>query len=78
MSTDVTDEIRDILRSVLEAGPDIDDAGMSMECLAAWDSMAHISIILAVEQRFRVQLTPEEAMMADSLDQLRAVVESKR
>lgn len=77
MSTDVTEGLRQILTSVLDVDVDLDDDGLSMDAVSSWDSMAHISIVLAVEQRFRVQLTPEEAALAGSLEQLRDIVVSK-
>ena len=40
--------------------------------------MAHINLILAVEQEFRVALSPEEAAEAITFDEFLAIVERKR
>ncbi len=42
-----------------------------------WDSLAHINLILAVEQEFRVALSPEEAGGVMSFRAMAALVESK-
>jgi acyl carrier protein len=36
-----------------------------------WDSIAHINLVIAVEQHFRVSFTPEEAGMTTSFESLR-------
>lgn len=48
-----------------------------METVDAWDSVAHISLILAVEQEFRIALTPEEASLVGSFSDMLDVVAGK-
>ncbi len=43
----------------------------------AWDSLAHINLILAVEQEFGVVLSPEEAGRATSFGAMKALIESR-
>lgn len=76
--TPLADELREILESVLGVQLPEDGSAATMDDLETWDSMAHISLILAVEQRFRIQLTPDEASVITSLESLRDVVGSKR
>jgi len=42
-----------------------------------WDSMAHINLILAVEQEFRIGLSPEEATEAVSFEAMERLVAEK-
>jgi acyl carrier protein len=51
--------------------------GVSMESHPVWDSMAHINLILAVEQHFRIALTPDDAALAVSYEALRDLVDQK-
>ena len=53
------------------------DGDMAAETDDAWDSLAHINLILAVEQEFGVVLSPEEAGKANSFQAMRALIESK-
>jgi acyl carrier protein len=43
----------------------------------AWDSMAHINLVLMVEQEFRITFSPEEAGMTTSFESMREIVELK-
>lgn len=43
----------------------------------AWDSMAHINLVLMVEQEFRMTFSPEEAGMTTSFDSIREIVALK-
>ena len=53
------------------------DGDIAADTDGAWDSLAHINLILAVEQEFGVVLSPEEAGRATSFRAMRALVESK-
>ena len=53
------------------------DGDIAADTDGAWDSLAHINLILAVEQEFGVMLSPEEAGRATSFRAMRALVESK-
>ncbi len=50
---------------------------ISMEQLGTWDSMAHINLILAVEQEFGVQFSPEGAAEILSYDDVLEFVRGK-
>lgn len=47
------------------------------ESHSAWDSIAHIDLILTVEQEFRITFSPEEAAMTTSFESMSEVVRSK-
>lgn len=50
----------------------------SMDNHASWDSMAHINLILAIEQEFRISFTPEEASLATSFGAILGMVAARR
>ena len=41
---------------------------LSAEHHGDWDSIAHLNLILAVEQEFGIMMTPEEASQANTFD----------
>lgn len=53
------------------------DGDMGAETDGGWDSLAHINLILAVEQEFGVVLSPEEAGKASSFRAMRTLIESR-
>jgi acyl carrier protein len=49
-----------------------------MDSHASWDSMAHINLILAIEQELRISFTPEEASLATSFGAILGMVAARR
>lgn len=49
----------------------------SPETLEAWDSLQHLNLMLAIEQEFGVQFTPEEMEQLVSVARIAACLESK-
>ena len=54
-----------------EVGPDA-----SIETLDAWDSLAHLRLILSLEDHLQVQLDPEVVIAVSSVPDIVAVLES--
>ena len=67
-----------IFRSVLKVQPETDVSLLSVESHQGWDSIAHLNLILAVEQEFRFMMTPEEASAAHSFRAMLELVNSRR
>ena len=49
----------------------------SPKAIPAWDSTQHLSFVLALEERFQVQLSPEEIEQMTSIGTITALLESK-
>ena len=49
----------------------------SPETIEAWDSLNHLALVLAIEQEFMIQLSPEEIETLISLERIVAVVRTK-
>lgn len=49
----------------------------SPDTIEAWDSVQHLSLIMALEQRFGVTLDPADVEKMRTLDQAAAVVSKK-
>lgn len=52
-------------------------ADSSPETIENWDSMQHLNLVLAIEEKFGVQLAPEEIEEMRSIGVAAAVVEKK-
>lgn len=52
-----------------EVGPDT-----SIETVEAWDSLQHLTVVLALEEEFDVQLDDEETVAAVSVPAIAAIV----
>ena len=50
----------------------------SPETIPTWDSLQHLNLVLALEQEFRIQFTPEEIEQILSVEKAAAVLEEKR
>ena len=77
MSENAEAALERIFRSVLKV-----PAGEDVSSLAAeshgWDSVAHLNLILAVEQEFRFMMTPEEGSAANSFQAMLDLVNGRR
>ena len=78
MTDDTPQALEQIFRSVLRVAPDTEINTLSIESHGGWDSIAHLNLILAVEQEFRFMMTPEEAAAAHSFQAMLDLVESRR
>ena len=78
MSEDAARRLERILRSVLKVEPGTEATSLSAESHGEWDSIAHLNLILAVEQEFRIMLTPEEAAEACSFEAMLRLVTRRR
>jgi acyl carrier protein len=70
----VAREIRRLAREELQLAIEVDD---QEELAGSLDSLALLSLVVAVEDRFRVILTEEDAAVARSLADLARVVASR-
>lgn len=77
MSENVEATLERIFRSVLKVPAGEDVSSLSAES-HGWDSVAHLNLILAVEQEFRFMMTPEEASAANSFQAMLNLVNGRR
>ena len=78
MIEDAERALERIFRSVLKVQPKTDVSLLSVESHQGWDSIAHLNLILAVEQEFRFMMTLEEASAAHSFRAMLELVNSRR
>lgn len=60
MTQSLEEEIRAILAKELEMDPSEIHDELSVENMPAWDSMRHVGVVFAIEDRFGIELSQEE------------------
>ena len=60
MSDDCLDQIRQIVADVFNVPIENVTADSSPESIESWDSMAHLNLVLSLEQAFGVSIAPED------------------
>jgi acyl carrier protein len=53
------------------------DADSSPETIENWDSMQHLNLVLAIEEKFGVQLAPEDIERIKTIGAAAALIEKK-
>ena len=61
MSNDLVAEIQNLVADVMQVPDESIGPNTTSEDIEAWDSVQHLVLMLALEERFAVIVTPEEA-----------------
>lgn len=78
MSSPLLDSVRRIVSDVFEVPEEQIKAESSPDNVESWDSIHHLNLVLALEQEFGVQFTPEEIEQLLSVELIVALVDEKR
>ena len=77
MSPAVFDQIRTMASDLFGVPADRITASSSPESLENWDSVQHLNLVLALEEKFGLQLSPEEIEQMKSVGDTAKLIESK-
>jgi acyl carrier protein len=69
--------VRGIASDILGVQSDKITAESSPETMENWDSIQHLNLVLAIEEKFGVQLAPEEMEQIKNVGLVAALVEKK-
>ena len=69
--------VKELLAAVLGVDASSIDETSTIETIPSWDSMAVLSISLAVEEEFEFMLTPEEQLEMGSYQRILQLVKGK-
>jgi len=69
------EQVRNIASDIFGVPADKISAESSPETIENWDSMQHLNLVLAVEEKFGVQLEPEDIERMNSIGAVAALVE---
>lgn len=74
MTANTFAEVRAVASDILGVPPDQITAESSPETIENWDSMQHLNLVLAIEEKFGVQLEPEDIEQMKSIGAVVALV----
>jgi acyl carrier protein len=70
-------DVRRLAADVMKKTIDEVPADGTRDSVSGWDSMAHVNLVLAIEQHFDVQFKPEEMLEMLSIELTAMLVEEK-
>lgn len=73
----VPDQIRTIASDIFGIPSDKITAVSTPETIETWDSIQHLNLVLALEEKFGLQLSPEEIEQIKSIGDVIKLVEGK-
>jgi len=66
MNPQTTDRLQDIFRAVFELPSEADVTGLRQMNTPAWDSLAHVALVTAIESEFSVSLDAADQLQMTS------------
>ena len=73
----VFDQIRTIASDLFAISPGKINAASSPENIESWDSVQHLNLVLALEEKFGLQLSLEEIEQMKTIGEVAKIVEGK-
>lgn len=77
MNSEMLDQIRGIAADVLSVPLEAVSAQSSPENLENWDSVHHLNLVLALEERFSLEFSPEEIDQMHDIGKIASLISSK-
>ena len=78
MNTPFLDRVRRIFSDVFQVPLEQIHPESSPDTIPNWDSLQHLNLVLALEEEFRVQFSPEEIEQLLSVELVAALLNEKR
>ena len=75
MTDSTFEQVRNVASDIFGIPKDKITAESSPETIENWDSMQHLNLVLAIEEKFRVQLEPEDIEQMKNIGAVAALVE---
>jgi acyl carrier protein len=75
--TDTLSDVRRIAGDIFKLDAASLPPTASRDTVPAWDSVAHVNLVLAVEQHFDIQFMPEEMLEMLSIELVAMLVDEK-
>lgn len=77
MNESVLNDVRRTAADVLRQPIALVPASATRDSVPGWDSLAHVNLVLALEQQFHLQFVPEEMMEMLSIELIAMLIEEK-
>ena len=78
MTASIFEQVRGIASDVFAVPADKITAESSPQSIESWDSMQHLNLVLAIEERFGLQFEPEEIEEMKNVGAAAELVEKKQ
>jgi acyl carrier protein len=78
VNQEVFDRVRTLMADIFSVPADQLTAASSPDNIETWDSIQHLNLVMALEQEFGVQFSPEEIEQLLSVELAAALVEEKK
>ena len=75
MTASTFEQVRNVASDMFGIPADKITAESSPETIENWDSMQHLNLVLAIEEKFRVQLDPEDIEQMKNIAAVARLVE---
>ena len=75
MTASVFEQVRGVASDIFGVPAETISAESSPETIENWDSMQHLNLVLAIEEKFGVQLEPEDIEQMKNIGAVAALVE---
>jgi acyl carrier protein len=77
LTATILDQVRGVASDLFNLPVDRIKAESSPETIETWDSTQHLNFVLALEEKFGLQLSPEEMEQMQNVGEAARLVESK-
>jgi acyl carrier protein len=77
MTADIFEQIQAVASDIFGVPANKLQASSSPETIENWDSIQHLNLVLALEEKFGIQLSPEEIEQMKSLGDTASLVKAK-
>jgi acyl carrier protein len=64
------DTLRDVIAEILRIDASKVTPDLAIHQTATWNSLTHIELVVAIEDRFRIQLTEDEIVAMTTVDKI--------
>jgi len=75
LTASVFEQVRGVASDIFGVPAETISAESSPETIENWDSMQHLNLVLAIEEKFGVQLEPEDIEQMKNIGAVAALVE---
>ena len=77
MNSDSYERVKGLVADVFNVPKEQVNSHTSPNTIESWDSLKHLDLILALEQEFALQISPEEMAEMNSVEIIAKVIEEK-
>jgi acyl carrier protein len=77
LTSTIFEQVRGLASDLFGTAAERITADSSPESIDTWDSIQHLNLVLALEEKFGLQLSPEDIEQMHTIGQVTKLVESK-